>query len=460
MNDWVDVSTGQPIDVWGGDCGCAPAPIHVTAVQKTLTLYYRAISGQVSFPLSTRLIFTATAPTPIDHLVRLIGITRNGSRLTPDDGSGVGGYNVDPLLNAVNLLWPAGDGELVVIDIYDTAIAEGPAGPTGPPGLTGPSGPIGPPGGLDATTQDVLAITTANVIPPLSLAPNGQVLILYVEGHPLPRDSAPMPAFHLWRAATLTWTSTLYSVQPGNEVIALYTADGSGGGGGGTGPAGPPGPTGPTGATGPQGPAGATGAQGPQGVPGTPGATGATGATGPQGPAGATGATGPAGAGTPSVALPIMDSVANPGSATPYAREDHIHPTDTSRAAVSSLANYLPLTGGSVTGPVDLKAQSVTAAATTAISRSAGENVVLALAATITTFTVSGWPASGTTGKLRLVITNGGANAINAWPAGTIWPGGTLPTITSGSGKKDIVLLMTDDGGTTIFGSVVGQDYR
>jgi hypothetical protein len=117
------------------------------------------------------------------------------------------------------------------------------------------------------------------------------------------------------------------------------------------------------------------------------------------------------------------------------------------------------LSGGlTVQGPADLKVQAVTAAATTAINRSLGENVALTLGVAITTLSISGWPSSGVTGKVRLLITNTGGNAI-AWPSGTKWPSGTAPTL-SASGKIDIVLLMSDNAGSTIYGSVVGQDYR
>jgi hypothetical protein len=109
---------------------------------------------------------------------------------------------------------------------------------------------------------------------------------------------------------------------------------------------------------------------------------------------------------------------------------------------------------------VNFVRQAITASsATLSINQGAGENVALTLSATVTTFTVTNWPALGTTGKLRLVIASTGAFNITGWPAGTIWPGGTAPTITSGAGKKDIILLMTDDNGATIYGSVVGQNY-
>jgi hypothetical protein len=58
---------------------------------------------------------------------------------------------------------------------------------------------------------------------------------------------------------------------------------------------------------------------------------------GPTGPAGPTGATGPAGPGsTPSDAAPLVNGTAAPGTSALYARGDHVHPTDTSRAPLAS----------------------------------------------------------------------------------------------------------------------------
>lgn len=59
-----------------------------------------------------------------------------------------------------------------------------------------------------------------------------------------------------------------------------------------------------------------------------------------------------------------------------------------------------------------------------------------------------------------LDISNTGAFNITGWPAGTIWAGGAgPPTITSGAGKRDVIILMTPDGGTTVMGSIAGQNY-
>lgn len=107
-----------------------------------------------------------------------------------------------------------------------------------------------------------------------------------------------------------------------------------------------------------------------------------------------------------------------------------------------------------------LPEQSVTSGTSVSIDRSLGEITRLSLTGTVTSFTVTNWPATGTFGRLVLEIANTGAFGITTWPTGTIWPAGTTPIITSGAGKKDIIILMTFDGGTTIYGSIAGQDYH
>jgi hypothetical protein len=52
----------------------------------------------------------------------------------------------------------------------------------------------------------------------------------------------------------------------------------------------------------------------------------------------------------PSATTPAMDGTASAGTVNAWSRGDHVHPTDTSRAAATALANYLPLAGGSLTG--------------------------------------------------------------------------------------------------------------
>jgi hypothetical protein len=48
--------------------------------------------------------------------------------------------------------------------------------------------------------------------------------------------------------------------------------------------------------------------------------------------------------------LPLINGTATIGVSASWAHADHVHPTDTSRAAATALASYLPLAGGTVTG--------------------------------------------------------------------------------------------------------------
>jgi hypothetical protein len=167
---------------------------------------------------------------------------------------------------------------------------------------------------------------------------------------------------------------------------------------------GPQGPLGPPGPAGPTGPAGANstvpGPQGPQGSPGAAGAQGPAGPTGATGPAGPQGPPGPvpeapndgtlygrksqawahlthtditdwtatlapyalsASVPVASSTTPIMDGTAAVGTGTTWARADHVHPTDTSRAPLAS-----PTFTGTPAAPTAPPATNTTQLATTA----------------------------------------------------------------------------------------------
>jgi hypothetical protein len=101
--------------------------------------------------------------------------------------------------------------------------------------------------------------------------------------------------------------------------------------------------------------------------------------------------------------------------------------------------------------------QAVTANGATTINMNLGCHVILALAAN-STLAVSNAPPSGSLGKLVIEINNGGAFNITSWPGTVVWTGGIVPTITSGSGKKDSVVLTTIDGGTNWRGYLTAQN--
>ena len=277
----------------------------------------------------------------------------------------------------------------------------GPAGPTGPQGATGATGPTGPQGAstnllnyrfdtgivapppsgevrLNNATQSSATLiwahhmTSANndATVLLNLVKAGQKIYLQEQGDSTRNQLYQVTADAVDRGTytefAVTWISGGSLALANNDSIFLGIQN-----------------TGPAGATGPTGATGATGAAST-----VPGPTGATGATGPS---------------TPSVALPLMNATAAAGVATPYTREDHVHPSDTSRAPLASpaltgtptaptatggtnntqiattafvtsavatsAANYLPLTGGTLSGPGNLTVSgtlAVTGAATLA----------------------------------------------------------------------------------------------
>jgi hypothetical protein len=194
------------------------------------------------------------------------------------------------------------------------------------------------------------------------------------------------------------------------------------------GPPGPPGqglpgPPGSQGAVGPPGPPGNTGSTGPPGavstVPGPQGPPGPTGAdstvpgpTGPQGPKGDPGATGPGGpqgpigppgAGSPSSALPLINATpAMVGVSTNFSREDHVHPTDTTRAPLALFRSYLAGLTLSTAGA----SASFGVAAGVAVNNTNTDSMLLVTALTKTT---AAW-AVGNAGALDT-----GAIAASVW---------------------------------------------
>lgn len=78
----------------------------------------------------------------------------------------------------------------------------------------------------------------------------------------------------------------------------------------------------------------------------------------------------------------------------------------------------------------------------------------------ITAITLSNPPASGTYGQIRIRLTQDvtGGRTVAGWPAAVKWAGGSAPTITATASASDVVILETDDGGTTWLANVA-QDY-
>ncbi len=284
--------------------------------------------------------------------------------------------------------------------------AEGPQGPAGQDGSQGPTGPQGIQGESGTATIIVGNFGTSKV--PSDLPTNGLIPADW-DGTGNPAANYQMvigQSLHYFGASGVGYTSgdIFNFVGTGQDPTGWINlgnfqgppgAQGPTGATGAQGPAGAPGSQGPIGATGPQG---IQGVQGPQGVAGpigmnwtgtfnagtsylkndafeyqgtsyialvnvsgvTPpaaqfgivaarGATGPTGGQGPMGPQGPQGVQGPAGATPPlGSALPLMDGTAIAGTATNASREDHVHPSDTTRVAKTSATGAAVIPVGTV----------------------------------------------------------------------------------------------------------------
>ena len=94
----------------------------------------------------------------------------------------------------------------------------------------------------------------------------------------------------------------------------------------------------------------------------------------------------------------------------------------------------------------------ITAAGTTAVNLALGTIFEITLGTSITTLTLTN-PKAGT--YMIKFVQGAGANTVT-FPAAWKWQGGTVPVITTTSGKTDIVTLIYD--GTTYFASI-SQNY-
>lgn len=71
-----------------------------------------------------------------------------------------------------------------------------------------------------------------------------------------------------------------------------------------------------------------------------------------------------------------------------------------------------------------------------------------------TTISIVNPSADGKMCTLKITLEQtGAANFVVSWPAAVLWVGGSAPTITTGSGAIDVVTLITNDAGTTWYGS-------
>ena len=100
---------------------------------------------------------------------------------------------------------------------------------------------------------------------------------------------------------------------------------------------------------------------------------------------------------------------------------------------------------------------ALVAAASIAIDMTYG-NVITITPDQNTTFTFTNPSPTGKSCAFTLIWTQGGSDRTISWPASVDWAGGTVPDVTSGSGKIDIYTFFTLDAGTIWYGFQAGAD--
>jgi hypothetical protein len=124
---------------------------------------------------------------------------------------------------------------------------------------------------------------------------------------------------------------------------------------------------------------------------------------------------------------------------------------------LATLAGTETFTNKTLTNP------TVTNYVETFFTNTAGTSVTINLAnGTVQAFTISGGNATITmptavAGKsFILILTQDTSSRTVTWTT-VVWPSGTPPTISTGSGKRDIFSFFSD--GTNWFGATIGQNY-
>lgn len=286
--------------------------------------------------------------------------------------------------------------------------ATGATGPTGVAGPTGVTGPTGTPGG---TASFVGAWLTSTAYALNAVVTNNGSSYYCILAHTSGATSEP--------GVGASWTTYW-------QLAAQKGATGATGPVGVTGPTGVAGPTGPTGVAGATGPAGVTGVTGPQGVQGDAGSAGPAGATGPTGVSGAAGSAGAAGATGPTGPTGTAGVAGATGPTGP--------------TGVSGVAGATGPTGVTGATPYVPRLGSTTSSATPSIDSGLyDEYHITALAAAITSITITGTPSDGQ--KLLLVIKDNGTTRAVAHGSSIVASGVAVPITNTVVGKYHEELL-------------------
>jgi len=128
-------------------------------------------------------------------------------------------------------------------------------------------------------------------------------------------------------------------------------------------------------------------------------------------------------------ATPIVDGTAAVGTSTRYARADHVHPTDSTRAALATAQSFTAAQRGAITALTD--------GATITPDFSLGNNYSVTLGGNRTLAN----PTNLTAGQSGVIVVSQDGTGSRTLAFGGYWkfPGGTAPTLTTTASAVDVL---------------------
>lgn len=125
-----------------------------------------------------------------------------------------------------------------------------------------------------------------------------------------------------------------------------------------------------------------------------------------------------------------------------------------------SAAGVLTTTGVVVGSSVDVVSTVAASGASTDLDVNDGNVFEVTLGAD-TEITVSNPHPAGQSTLIAIYLTQDGTgNRLVTWPAAFKWPSGVAPTLSTGAGKRDLVVAESTNGGSTYSAMMTGQDIR
>lgn len=149
--------------------------------------------------------------------------------------------------------------------------------------------------------------------------------------------------------------------------------------------------------------------------------------------------------------LNILDGVTATTAELNYLDVTTLGLTEASKAVTADANGVVTFDNGTIEESTPLSGTTVT------INLRDGDNFTHTLSGN-TTYTFSNPAASGKTSAFTLKVTQDSTARTITWPTAVKWPGGTAPTLSSGSADIDVFVFITYDGGTNYYGFTAGQD--